>query len=288
MVGSANMDLVVTVPRAGFTTFCGGKGANQAIAAARAGGDVCLLGAVGQDDFGRRVLAAVQAAGVEVRGVRLAAAPTGTAHILVDATGENSIVVVAGANATVADLDPEQRSLLDGADLLLVQLELPVRTVVAAARAGRERGARVVLTPAPVPAAPVPAALWSVVDVVVPNEHEAQALTGQSDPVRAGEALLERVPAVVVTLGAAGCLYLDRAGRRLRQAAVPVAAVDTTGAGDAFVGALAVALAEGTAVDAALAWACAAAALAVGRPGASRSMPDRAQIDAALAAWSAR
>ena len=291
VVGSANMDLVVTVARAPgpgetvpgrtYRTVPGGKGANQAIAAARAGGLVRMIGAVGDDEFGTRVLATVRAAGVDVGAVRRsAAAPTGTAHIVVDETGENSVVVVAGANATLDRLEPADERLLAGCALVLLQLELPLDAVVAAARAAHRAGARVVLTPAPVPAEPLPAELWTAVDVAVPNEPETRLLTGRDDPDAAVAALLDLVPAAVVTRGAQGCWYADRTGRRLRVPARPVPAVDTTAAGDTFVGALAVALGEGVELAAAHDWAGAAAALAVQRPGASSSMPSRAEIDA--------
>jgi ribokinase len=290
VVGSANMDLVVTVDRApgrgetvlgrGFQTVPGGKGANQAVAAARAGGDVRMVGAVGRDEFGDRVLGTLRAAGVEVGGIRRTAAPTGTAHIVVDDAGENSIVVVVGANAAVDRLTPADERLLAGCHLVLLQLELPLPAVIAAAAAAHAAGARVVLTPAPAPTEPVPAELWSTVDIAVPNEHEARRLTGLADPDRAVAALLDLVPAVVVTQGSRGCAYADRSGRRLRVPARPVTAVDTTAAGDTFVGALAVALGEGADIAAALDWAGAAAALAVQRPGASSSMPSRAEIDA--------
>jgi ribokinase len=290
VVGSANMDLVVTADRApgrgetvlgrGFTTGPGGKGANQAVAAARAGAAVRMVGAVGRDEFGDRVLAALRASGVDTAGVRRTAAPTGTAHIVVDAAGENSIVVVPGANGSLDRLTAGDERLLAGCRLVLLQLELPLPAVVAAAAAARAAGARVVLTPAPIPAGPLPDRLWSDVDIVVPNEHEAGRLTGTADPAAAATALLDLVPAAVVTLGDRGCRYADRSGRRLAVPARPVAAVDTTAAGDTFAGALAVALAEGAGVAAALEWATAAAALAVQRPGASASMPTRAEIDA--------
>jgi ribokinase len=154
-----------------------------------------------------------------------------------------------------------------------------MEAVLAGAEAGRAAGARVVLTPAP--AQPLPEELLATVDLLVPNELEAAALTGLDDPPAALAALLDRVPEVVITLGAGGCLYGSRGGGVLRVPAVPVEAVDTTAAGDTFVGALAVALAEGRQPAAALGWASAAAALSVRRPGASSSMPSRAEIDAA-------
>jgi ribokinase len=284
------MDLVVFADRApargetvagrSLLTVPGGKGANQAIAVARAGGDVRMVGAVGTDVWGDQVLAVLRAAGVDVSGVRRADGATGTAHILVDASGDNSIVVVPGANGTVHDPVPGLDAALDGAEILLLQLELPLDAVLAGARAARERGVKVVLTPAP--ARPLPADLLELVDLLVPNESEARALTGHSDPSAAAAALLDAVPEVVVTLGARGAVWRCRDAEPLHVPAPQVAAVDTTAAGDTFVGALAVALGEGRSAHAALTWAVSAAALSVQKPGASTSMPSRAEIVAFL------
>lgn len=285
--GSANMDLVAYVSQApkpgetvtgrAFRTIPGGKGANQAIAAARAGGRVAFLGAVGDDAFGPGLRAALAEAGVGTDGLRVVPGPSGVAHIVVQDGGDNSIIVVPGANGTVTGPSPLDAEVIGRSDALLLQLELPMDAVVAAARVP---GAEVVLTPAP--AVPLPAELLEAVDVIVPNEHEAAALTGRADPGDALEALLESVPEVVVTLGARGALYGSRDGVRLRQPAVPVRAVDTTAAGDTFVGALAVARAEGLDPARALRFASAAAALSVQREGASTSMPHRHEIDRLL------
>jgi ribokinase len=285
VLGSANMDLVAyvaTAPRRGetvfgreFRTVPGGKGANQAIAAARAGGDVRMIGAVGDDAFGAELRATLERSGVDTAGLRTVPGPTGTAHIVVDDEGGNAIVVVPSANAAVTG---PGAGALDGCAALLLQLEVPLAAVIAAAAAARAAGARVVLTPAP--ARPLPAELLARVDLLVPNEHEASALTGLADPSAAAAALLDQVPAVVVTLGAAGCLYAARGARPVRVPGRAVRAVDSTAAGDTFVGALAVALGEGRPVRAALEWASAAAALSVQRPGASSAMPTRAEIDA--------
>ncbi|TDD68228.1 ribokinase [Jiangella aurantiaca] len=290
VLGSANMDLVVTVDRAPgrgetvtgleFTTVPGGKGANQALAAARAGGDVAFLGAVGDDDFGRRVTALLAGDGVDVSGLVVSDQPTGTAHITVDGTGDNSIVVVPGANGTVTSLTDAHRAALDAAEIVLLQLELPLPLVTAAAEYARSRGVRVMLTPAP--AVPLPPALLAAVDVLVPNEHEAALLAGVADPVAAARSLAAAGGDVVVTLGARGALRV-RAGAVTAVQAFAVDAVDTTAAGDTFAGVLAVGLAAGLDWDAALRRASAAAALSVRRPGASSSMPHRAEIDAFLA-----
>jgi ribokinase len=288
VVGSCNMDIVAyadRLPAAGETVrgnrllqAPGGKGANQAVAASLAGGTVSMIGAVGDDAFGEQIRASLRHAGVDVTGLRVAAQPTGTAHITVDQAGDNTIVVIPGANAEVTELTEADRRALAHSDVLLIQLELPEPAVAAAARIAQQAGTMVLLTPAPV--RPLPAGLLALTDLLVPNRREAEQLTGLTEVPAALEALLGRVPAVAVTLGAGGCCYGDRAGRRLRIAAPSVRAVDTTAAGDTFTGALAVALGEGRAPDDALAWATSAAAVSVQRAGAARSMPDRAQIDA--------
>jgi len=288
VLGSANMDLVAYVavaPRRGetvagreFRTVPGGKGTNQAVAAARAGGRVDMIGAVGDDDFGARVRAVLAGSGVGTEALRTVPGSSGTAHIVVDDEGGNAIVVVPGANGTVTSLAEGDEAVIARADALLLQLELPMEGVLAGARAARTHGVRTVLTPAP--ARPLPSELLALTGLLVPNEHEAAALTGVADPYEAAALLLDRVPEVVVTLGERGSLYAARGAEPVTVPAFPVAAVDTTAAGDTFVGALAVARGEGRPVPAAMAWASAAAALAVQRPGASSSMPVRAEIDA--------
>ncbi|WP_182880205.1 ribokinase [Microbispora sp. H10949] len=298
--GSANMDLVAYVAQApkpgetitgrAFRTIPGGKGANQAIAAARAGGRVAFLGAVGDDAFGPGLRAALAGAGVDTRGVRTVPGPSGVAHIVVQDGGDNSIIVVPGANGTLTGPSAEDAETIGRSRALLLQLELPMEAVVAAAClagavtgavtgavAGAVTGTEVILTPAP--AVPLPTELLDAVGVIVPNEHEAAVLTGRDDPRDALEALLDLVPEVVVTLGARGALYGSRDGVRLHEPAVPVRAVDTTAAGDTFAGALAVARTEGLGPEGALRFASAAAALSVRREGASTSMPHRPEID---------
>jgi ribokinase len=287
VLGSANMDLVAyapVAPRLGetvtgesFRTVPGGKGANQAVAAARAGGAVAMVGAVGEDDFGGRLRAALDEAGVDTARLRTVPGPSGIAQITVDGAGHNAIVVVPGANGTVTSLTPEDEAAIGAAGALLLQLELPLAGVLAGALAARERGVRTVLTPAP--ARPLPDELLAAVDLLVPNEHEAAALSGEQDPEAAARVLLDAVPEVVVTLGAAGCLYAVRGRPPLAVPALEAEVVDTTAAGDTFVGALAVALGEGRAPADALAWATAAAALSVERAGASSSMPHRPAVD---------
>ncbi|TYB63813.1 ribokinase [Nonomuraea sp. PA05] len=288
--GSANMDLVAYVskaPKLGetvtghrFRTVPGGKGANQAIAAARAGGEVAFLGAVGDDGFGAEMRSTLAEAGVEVRGLRQVPGPSGIAHIVVDDDGANSIIVVPGANGTITGPSGEDLAAIAGSSALLLQLELPMGAVVAAAQAGRVAGVPVFLTPAP--AQQLPAELLEAVTTLVPNEHEAAAITGVEEPQAALDALLELVEEAVITLGADGALYGSRSGERLRVPAVKVDAVDTTAAGDTFVGALAVAHTERMGPADALTFAAVAAALSVQREGASTSMPTRREIEDAL------
>ncbi|MEU5846930.1 ribokinase [Saccharopolyspora shandongensis] len=284
--GSCNMDLVAyvgTAPKRGetvlgreFHTVPGGKGANQAIAAAKAGAAVRMIGAVGEDEFGAQIRDTLRKSTVDVTGVRTVPGRSGTAHIVVDDEGGNSIVVVPGANGTVDGLADGDEELIAGSRSLLLQLEIPLPGVAAAAAAGRRNGVRVVLTPAP--AVPLPAEVLSNVDLLVPNEHEAAILAGDDDPHRALAALLELVPEVLITLGARGSLYGNRDGARVEAPSFPVDAVDTTAAGDTFVGVLSAALGEGAEMPEALRLASAGAAVSVQRNGASSSMPTRQEI----------
>ncbi|MGH3390529.1 MAG: ribokinase [Actinomadura sp.] len=289
--GSVNMDLVAyvavapgrgeTVTGRAFRMIPGGKGANQAIAAARAGADVAFVGAVGDDPYAAELRRTLTVSGVGTERLRTVPGSSGIAHIVVDDEAGNSIIVIPGANGGLAGPTPEDTAVIAASSALLLQLELPMAAVVAAARAAkRAGGVSVILTPAP--ARELGDELLAAVDVLVPNEHEAVALTGAASPEDAVRRLLERVPEIVVTLGAQGALYASRDGERLRVPPFPVTAVDTTGAGDTFVGALAVARAEGRPPADALRFASAAAALSVQREGASTSMPARADIDALL------
>ncbi|MEH1168673.1 ribokinase [Micromonospora sp. CPCC 205539] len=296
VVGSSNLDLVVSapqLPRPGetvlgenFRTVPGGKGANQAVAAARAGATCDFVGAVGEDDFGTQLRASLVDAGVDVRGLRTVAGPSGVALIAVDRDAENFIVVAAGANGTVTELNADDRATIAGADVLLLQLEVPLSAVVQAAGWARAAGTTVVLNAAP--AAALPAELIALVDVLVVNEHEAAVVAGvvSDDPPVLLDALLELVPRVVLTLGARGAAYADRSGLRITVPAPRIDAVDTTASGDAFTGALAVSWAERggatteDSVTASLRWACAAGAACAQRPGASTALPERAAIDA--------
>lgn len=290
VLGSANIDLVVSAARApgpgetvagrSFRRVPGGKGANQALAAARAGGVVAFAGAVGDDEFGRQIAGVLETNGVDIAALERTSEATGMAHITVDDTGENSIVVLSGANGTVTSLADSHRAVIEAADVLLLQLELPMSLVVEAAQYARSRDVFVVLTPAPV--LPLSDRLLGCVDLLIPNEHEALLLTGGvQDALPAATYLARRCGAVVVTLGARGALHVNGMDTT-RIPAFPVDLVDTTAAGDTFVGVLAVGLTEGLDIPAAARRASAAAALSVQRFGASSSMPTRAEIDVFL------
>jgi ribokinase len=288
VLGSANMDLVVTtgaLPRPGetvigrdFATIAGGKGANQAVAAARAGGDCAFIGAVGTDPFGTELAGQLRVAGVDTGRLRVVEGASGVALIAVDSAGENMIVVAPGANGTMTALTAADRVAISAADVLICQLEVPIGTVLEAARTARDSGVRVVLNAAP--ARPLPVELTMAVDVLLVNRVEAETIGGTAST----EALLATVPRVVLTLGPAGVEYADRNGGRLRVPAPVVATVDSTAAGDAFAGAFAVAWAEGRPVPEVLRWACAAGAACARRRGASSALPTRVEIDELFAA----
>lgn len=282
------MDLTVraaTLPRPGETVLGealhqspGGKGSNQAIASARLGATVTFIGAVGQDRFGDDAIALYGQEGIDTQFVRRAAPPTGTALIVVDAAGENQIVVAPGANHAVsADVVSAAADAIRQADVLLAQLETPLESFAAAARIAREAGTLVILNPAPWQ--PLADEVLSLVDVLTPNEGELAALSGKAsvpEGVAAANAL--GVGSVVVTRGAAGAAVLH-AGTLTHQGAYPATAVDTTGAGDAFNAALAVALTHGESLVTAVDYALRAGAYAVGRRGVINALPYRSDLE---------
>ncbi|BDG62355.1 ribokinase [Caldinitratiruptor microaerophilus] len=300
VVGSLNLDLVARVPRrplpgetvlgSALEQHPGGKGANQAVAAARLGARVAMVGAVGADGFGDALLASLRRDGVETRWVeRRAGSGTGVALITVDDQAENSIIVIPGANGLV---DPEQVAratpAIRAARVMLLQLEIPLPAVMAAARLGREHGLTVLLDPAPAPPPdrPLPPELLALADYVTPNESEAAALTGlpvnPDDPRPVAEALLRRgARRALIKLGARGAYLLGPEGE-FRHPGFRVDAVDTTAAGDAFAGGLAAALHRGMPAGEALTWGCAAGALAATRPGAQEAMPMRDEFEGFL------
>lgn len=296
VIGSLNMDLSIrvervpgpgeTVPGHGLSASAGGKGANQAAAAAKLGVPVRMLGAVGRDSYGAQLRTALRGCGVDCAAVEEREAPTGLAMITV-CRGENRIVIDHGANAALLPQAIDAHAdLLEWADLVVMQLEIPLETVEHAARRARAAGARVILNPAPAEGS-LPRELLEQVDLLVPNEHEAALLLGE--PVEAGtapqaaQALYRRfgTPAVI-TLGGQGSVYCGGAAV-LRQPAARVSAADTTAAGDSFIGGLCCALAEGKEMAEALRFATAVSAVTVTRPGAISSLPTRAEAENALA-----
>ena len=306
VVGSLNMDFVVrasSLPRAGetvlgdgFRMVAGGKGANQAVAAAKLGVasvQVRMVGRVGMDLFADHLKASLAGAGVDVSAVHASRSrPTGAALIAVDPSGQNQIVVASGANAELAASDvPALRKVFTGAQVALFQLETPVDTVSAAMRLAREMGLRTILDPAP--AQPLMGELLRAADILTPNETEAFVLLGrepQRIPLQHAAAVAEAVSElgarmVILKLGEQGCFFRG-AGETLHLPAFQVDAVDTTAAGDTFNAGLAVALAEGAPVPHALRFANAAAAVSVTREGAQSSAPTRIEVDSLLARFS--
>ncbi len=296
VVGSINLDMntyVAAFPRPGetihgvrFTIVYGGKGANLAVMAARVGGAVQMVGRVGDDMFGQEMLRNLDREGVDTRAVRVSPGfSSGVAVITVEASGQNQIVVVAGANGQVTadDLD----GALGGAvQVLVCQMEVPMAANLAALRLARAAGVQTIFNPAPGSSA-IPEEVYGLADIFCPNESEAELLTGVAvhsieDARRAAAELRRRgAAAALITLGERGCLYVDEF-QEVHVAAPLVTAVDTTGAGDAFVGSLAFFLAEGVPIVAAIERAQAIAAISVQSPGAQSSYPRRAALPAAL------
>jgi ribokinase len=267
----------------------GGKGANQAMAARRLGADVRLLACVGDDAAGREIRGALAGEGIDVAGVATTSeAATGTALIVVDPQGRNQIAVAPGANRRLrGETVQGRRADFEWADVVVCQLETPIDTVAWVLGEARRRGVATLLNPAPVPDAPLD--FWDLVDCVTPNAGEAERLTGlavadAAGAEAAGQALCARgVGRAVVTLGEAGAVACSRAGT-LRVPAYRVEAIDTTAAGDAFNGALAVGMARRVDIAEALRLAAAAAALACTRRGAQASLPSAAEVQALLSA----
>jgi ribokinase len=288
VVGSVNVDLVAigarlplpgeTVPMDRFFEAQGGKGGNQAAAAAALGAPTCLVGAVGDDHRGTAARAELSARGIGLAGLATVPGATGVAMVLVDAVGENSIVIVPGANAAVtpAQVSAALAALGDDEVVVAASLEVPVAAVEAAARAAQDRGWTFVLNPAPAPAEPLPATLLAATSVITPNETELAALGGVNALLAAG------VGAVVVTRGAAGCAVHQPGEPPALIPALAVEVVDTTGAGDAFTGALAVALAAGQPLTAAVRWANTAGGIATEGLGARGSLPSAAEVESRL------
>ena len=294
VIGSSNVDMVVKgerIPKPGETIIggdfhkaAGGKGANQAVAAARAGGDVTFIASVGDDIFGREAINGYQKDGINTEHIKVDPDhPTGTALILVDAKGENSIAVASGANANLSESDlSNTHRVIENSDIILMQLETPVKTIEAAAEMARRSGIKVILNPAP--AQKLSDNLLAQVSILTPNETETEILSGievtdENDARRAAKILMDKgVEIVMITMGKRGVfLYTQEESRMIP--AFQVEAVDTTAAGDTFNGALAVAIAEGKSMDEAIRFANAAGAISVTRMGAQPSTPYREEIE---------
>ena len=295
IVGSVNIDLILWVERlpgpgttvtgGTFERQPGGKGANQAVAAARAGARVRFVGAIGDDDIGRSARAALRAEGIDDEGLAtLAAVPTGVALIVVDARGENQIAVASGANARLdAALVRAALGRIRPArgGVCLLGFEVPDEALVVAGQWAAERGLLVMVNPAP--ARPIPAALLALRPILTPNENEAAQMTGAEDPTTAARRLSEATSApVIITLGGDGALLVD-VGEPLKLAPYRVHSIDATGAGDAFNGIFAARLAAGAPLRESLDWAMAGAALSTLAVGAQAGMPTFEEIAAQVA-----
>ncbi|WP_150715362.1 ribokinase [Pseudomonas fluorescens] len=295
VIGSLNMDLVTRAPRLpkggetligqSFTTVSGGKGANQAVAAARLGAQVSMIGCVGSDAYGEALRGALLAEQIDCQAVSTVDGSSGVALIVVDDSSQNSIVIVPGANgALTAEAIDRFDSVILAADVLICQLEVPDASVGHALKRGRELGKTVILNPAPA-SRPLPPDWYASIDYLIPNESEASALTGLVvDSLETAQAAATRLIAmgagkVIITLGAQGSLFAD--GQRFKHFPAPVVkAVDTTAAGDTFVGGFAAALAGGQEEVQAIRFGQVAAALSVTRAGAQPSIPALSDVQA--------
>lgn len=295
VVGSANMDMVISAPHFpqpgetiagyGFMTNHGGKGANQAVAAARLGAKTAFVGKVGDDQFGQAMTTMMNKEGIDTSALSTANnVPTGVALITTVPNGENTIIIEPGANAQLTPEDIEQaETLFKDAGIVLMQLETPIPTLAKAAELAKQNGAYVVLNPAPAPVTPLPSALLQNVDMLIPNETEAAAISGvavtdDGDIPLAMERLHSMgIKDVIITLGSKGACA-STGGKCVKVEAVKVDAVDTTAAGDTFCGALCTALLQGKDLEDAMHYGCKAAAISVTRRGAQMSMPRKEEI----------
>jgi ribokinase len=296
VVGSTNMDMVVRadrLPLPGETVLggdlimaAGGKGANQAVAAARLGAKVTFIARVGRDLFGKQAMENFQREGFDTRYIiEDPDSPSGVALITVGPSGQNIITVAPGANNRLSPEDITRATdVFSQAQVVVLQLETPIETVLKAAQQAKASGALVILNPAPAPTSPLPAELYHLIDLITPNETEAQILTGESSPESAARVLLDRkVASVIITLGKDGALLAKGSQPMQRIAGFRVKAVDAVAAGDCFNGALACALAEGQSLPQAIRFSHAAAAVSVTKPGAQPSLPTRKEAEAFLA-----
>lgn len=298
VVGSLSYDLVMQVPRrpqkgetligTAFNTFVGGKGNNQALAAARSGGQVAMIGKVGKDSFGDQVAAKQVENGIDTKFLfRDPEVSTGIADILVDADGDNSITIAPQANGRLcaADIDTATPTIKESA-YMLMQLEIPLQTVMYAAVLGKKLGLTTVLNPAPAPAdGHLPDELLASIDIIIPNQTEAELLTGVkvtdiASGIEAAKILQKKgLKQVIITMGEMGALLVDENKPAHMCPTYPVTVLDTTAAGDAFCGALLAALSKGHNLEMAMNYACAAGALATTKLGAEPSLPTASELE---------
>ncbi|MCM1448934.1 MAG: ribokinase [Clostridiales bacterium] len=297
VIGSSNTDMVIRcqrMPRPGETVLGGefmmnqgGKGANQAVAASKAGGNVTFIAKVGNDIFGRQTLEELKKAGVDTSHVLVSDEyPSGVALINVDENGENSISVASGANRALSPADIEKAAdVIAESSILLMQLETPIETITRAAEIAKKNGVTVILNPAPAPQAPLPDSLLANIDIIIPNKTEAEIISGISLDSADGElaaikALAGKgVATTIITLGSKGSLLCNDNNCE-KIPAMKVTAVDTTAAGDTFCGSFCVAYTEGADLHEAIKFATRASAISVTRAGAQQSAPTRREIDA--------
>ena len=295
IIGSLNLDTTIEtseIPSPGETVIgrsvsqnAGGKGANQAYAAGKLGGNVSMLGSVGNDTAGKRLIESLQAVGVDTEGIRCCDdTVTGQAFVTVDGDGQNSIIVIPGANGrTTVEYLKERSEYMEGADIIVTQLEIPFETVSYIRDYAVSRGKALIVDPAPAVEG-IPDDFWEGIDYIKPNETELAVLSGKGRAAEsdicsdAGELIKKGVKNVLVSLGDKGCMLVDSAGTAVFEA-ISVDAVDTTAAGDTFTGAFAVALSEGLEPAEAVSFAQKAAAIAVTRKGAQPSIPSRQELE---------
>ena len=290
IIGSINIDLVINtdiLPKLGetvhgknFMTSYGGKGANQAVAVAKLYGKADMIGAVGNDEFGKLLKTNLENQAIRTKGVKIADTNSGVAVITV-CGGDNHIILDGGANDTVTPSWIDKNiDLIQNADIVIFQLEIPMETILYAAKKSKACGCKVLLNPAP--AAKLPEELLEYCDIIVPNEHEAAIITGYDDEETALKALWNNGKrSVIITLGNKGCLYNEGLTIK-RQQAFPIKAIDSTAAGDSFIGGYCSAVAEGKSMDEAIRFATAVSAITVSRSGAGASIPTREEAETFL------
>lgn len=288
VIGSMNMDYVVnvsklpkreeTISATSFRTSIGGKGANQAFAAKKLGAEVYMIGAVGNDEAGRRITKRMEEEGIDISRIEVTDIATGNAMITVDENGSNTIVVYPGANDYVTkEVISKNEDIIKNADFIILQLEIPIESVEYAAKLAKKYDKKVILNPAP--AKSFSEDLYKFIDILTPNETELESLSGEQDIHKGAKILLEKgIQEVIVTLGEKGCYYLSKENE-LMVNSIQVDAVDTTAAGDSFNGALAVAICEGKNIEETLRFANIVGALTTTKCGAESSLPNRRDVD---------